>query len=46
MTSRKVLLITFDFSQRGKSGTGLAAGCLLAACKSHQAYGNGFIERR
>lgn len=39
MTNRNVLLITFDFSQRGKSGTGLAAGCLLAACRSHIEYG-------
>ncbi len=37
-TIKKALLVTFDFSQRGKSGTGLAAGSLIAACQSHNYY--------
>lgn len=36
------LLVTFDFSQRGKSGTGLAAGNLLSACRQHPLYGSYF----
>jgi len=36
------LLVTFDFSQRGKSGTGLAAGSLLSACRHHPLYGSHF----
>lgn len=40
---KKALLVTFDFTQRGKSGTGLAAGCLLAACRAHSQYGRQFI---
>ena len=39
---KKALLVTFDFTQRGKSGTGLAAGCLLSACRAHKAYGEQF----
>ncbi len=42
-TPKKALLVTFDFSQRGKSGTGLAAASLLAACKAHKDYSKGFI---
>lgn len=34
----KALLVTFDYSQRGKSGTGLAAASLLAACQKHTDY--------
>jgi radical SAM superfamily enzyme YgiQ (UPF0313 family) len=41
-TSTKALLITFDFSQRGKSGTGLAAASLIAACKNHPLYSTKF----
>ncbi|SGY88197.1 B12-binding domain-containing radical SAM protein [Moritella viscosa] len=36
------LLVTFDFTQRGKSGTGFAAGSLLSACCSHEQYGKQF----
>ncbi|OBU40450.1 hypothetical protein AYY26_21250 [Photobacterium phosphoreum] len=36
------LLVTFDFSQRGKSGTGLAAGSLLSACRNHPLYNSHF----
>jgi len=36
------LLVTFDFTQRGKSGTGFAAGSLLSACRSHELYGTKF----
>ncbi|MGF1727545.1 B12-binding domain-containing radical SAM protein [Photobacterium nomapromontoriensis] len=39
------LLVTFDFSQRGKSGTGLAAGSLLSACRSNPEYGTGFTVK-
>jgi radical SAM superfamily enzyme YgiQ (UPF0313 family) len=38
----KALLVTFDFTQRGKSGTGLAAASFLAACQNHQQYGSAF----
>ena len=38
----KALLVTFDFTQRGKSGTGLAAASLLASCESHQQYRSAF----
>lgn len=38
----QVLMVTFDFSQRGKSGTGFAAGSLLSACRSHYEYGRKF----
>lgn len=41
-TPKKALLVTFDFSQRGKSGTGLAAASLLAACKAHNRYSSDF----
>jgi radical SAM superfamily enzyme YgiQ (UPF0313 family) len=37
------LLVTFDFTQRGKSGTGLAAGSLIAACEAHPDYNNKFV---
>ncbi|TXR54538.1 B12-binding domain-containing radical SAM protein [Reinekea thalattae] len=43
MIEQNVLLITFDFSQRGKSGTGLAAGSLLAACHAHPEFGSTFL---
>lgn len=32
------LLVTFDFTQRGKSAINLAAGSLLSACKQHPGY--------
>jgi len=37
------LMVTFDFTQRGKSGTGLAAASLIAACHKHEGYGEEFI---
>jgi radical SAM superfamily enzyme YgiQ (UPF0313 family) len=40
---KRALLVTFDFSQRGKSGTGFAAGSLLSACRNHKEYGKKFI---
>lgn len=43
MLLKKALLVTFDFSQRGKSGTGYAAGCLMAACRSHKDHSYKFI---
>ena len=39
---RRSLLVTFDFSQRGKSGTGFAAGSLLSACRSHEQHDRKF----
>ncbi len=39
---KQSLLVTFDFSQRGKSGTGLAAASLISACRSHQEYQTSF----
>jgi|TARA_R110001592_G_scaffold46675_1_gene148505 radical SAM superfamily enzyme YgiQ (UPF0313 family) len=39
---KRALLVTFDFTQRGKSGTGFAAGSLLSACRSHADYNNKF----
>jgi hypothetical protein len=39
---KRTLLVTFDFSQRGKSGTGFAAGSLLSACRSHEQYDKNF----
>jgi radical SAM superfamily enzyme YgiQ (UPF0313 family) len=39
---KKALLVTFDFTQRGKTGTGLAAACLISACRHHHDYGNKF----
>jgi radical SAM superfamily enzyme YgiQ (UPF0313 family) len=39
---KRALLVTFDFTQRGKSGTGFAAGSLLSACRSHDDYNNKF----
>ena len=39
---KHALLVTFDFTQRGKSGTGFAAGSLLSACRSHPQYGHKF----
>ncbi|MFT5294922.1 MAG: radical SAM superfamily enzyme YgiQ (UPF0313 family) [Colwellia sp.] len=39
---KRSLLVTFDFSQRGKSGTGFAAGSLLSACRSHDQYDRKF----
>jgi hypothetical protein len=39
---KHALLVTFDFTQRGKSGTGFAAGSLLSACRSHELYGKKF----
>lgn len=39
---KRSLLVTFDFSQRGKSGTGFAAGSLLSACRSHEEYDRKF----
>ncbi|TXY09264.1 B12-binding domain-containing radical SAM protein [Vibrio mimicus] len=39
---KKCLLVTFDYTQRGKSGTSFAAGVLLSACKQHQHYGEQF----
>ncbi len=38
----KAVMVTFDYSQRGKSGTGLAAASLLAACKHHRNYKSEF----
>jgi len=40
---KRALLVTFDFSQRGKSGTGFSAGSLLSACRSHEEYRKKFI---
>lgn len=40
---KRALLVTFDFTQRGKSGTGFAAGSLLSACRSNDEYGKKFI---
>ncbi|MDO6505540.1 radical SAM protein [Colwellia sp. 4_MG-2023] len=40
---KRALLVTFDFSQRGKSGTGFAAGSLLSACRNHKEYRKKFI---
>ncbi|AMO56204.1 hypothetical protein GZ77_05160 [Endozoicomonas montiporae] len=37
------LMVTFDFSQRGKSGTGLAAASLMSACRSHEKYHTSFV---
>ena len=39
---KKVLLVTFELSQRGKSATCLAAGSLVSACQSHDRYGSKF----
>ncbi len=39
---KQALLVTFDFTQRGKSGTGFAAGSLLSACRNHEQYGQQF----
>lgn len=39
---KKTLLVTFDFSQRGKTGTGFAAACLISACRHHSEYGKKF----
>jgi len=36
------ILVTFDFTQRGKTGTGLAAGSLISACRNHPKYGSEF----
>lgn len=36
------ILVTFDFTQRGKTGTGLAAGSLISACRHHPKYGSEF----
>ncbi|MGF1768629.1 radical SAM protein [Enterovibrio makurazakiensis] len=36
---KKCLLVTFDFTQRGRSATSFAAGVLLSACKQHDLYG-------
>lgn len=41
-TPTNAIMVTFDFSQRGKSGTGLAAASLLVACKDHPAYSSQF----
>ena len=35
-------MVTFDFTQRGKSGTGFAAGSLLSACRSHEQHDRKF----
>lgn len=40
---KNALLVTFDFSQRGKSGTGYAAGSLLSACRNHEKYEKEFV---
>ena len=40
---KRALLVTFDFTQRGKSGTGFAAGSLLSACRNHKEYRRKFI---
>ncbi|MFC1234431.1 B12-binding domain-containing radical SAM protein [Vibrio sp. F74] len=40
--TNKCLIVTFDFTQRGKSATSFAAGVLLSACKQHQHYGDKF----
>lgn len=39
--NKKCLLVTFDFTQKGKSATSFAAGVLLSACKQHH-YGDKF----
>lgn len=39
---KRALLVTFDFTQRGKSGTGFAAGSLLSACRGHKEFGTKF----
>ncbi|MDO6611379.1 radical SAM protein [Shewanella sp. 1_MG-2023] len=39
---KSALLVTFDFTQRGKSGTGFAAGSLISACKAHVEYAKKF----
>jgi radical SAM superfamily enzyme YgiQ (UPF0313 family) len=36
---KQSLLVTFDFTQRGKSATSFAAGVLLSSCKHHELYG-------
>lgn len=36
--NKKCLLVTFDFTQKGKSATSFAAGVLLSECKQHQHY--------
>ena len=40
---KSAILVTFDFTQRGKTGTGLAAGSLISACRHHPKYGSEFI---
>ena len=40
---KTALLVTFDFTQRGKTGTGLAAGSLISACRHHPKYGSQFV---
>lgn len=40
--TKKCLIVTFDFTQRGKSATSFAAGVLLSACKQHKHYGDKF----
>jgi len=42
-TPNQALMITFDFSQRGKTGTGLAAASLISACHVHKDYGTKFV---
>ncbi|ELB2961622.1 B12-binding domain-containing radical SAM protein [Vibrio parahaemolyticus] len=39
---KSCLLVTFDFTQRGKSAINLAAGSLLSACKQNPYYGEKF----
>ncbi|WP_375750022.1 B12-binding domain-containing radical SAM protein [Vibrio sp. HN007] len=40
--NKKCLLVTFDFTQKGKSATSFAAGVLVSACKQHHRYGDEF----
>lgn len=40
--NKKCLLVTFDFTQKGKSATSFAAGVLLSECKQNQHYGQKF----
>ncbi|MUH96582.1 radical SAM protein [Aliivibrio fischeri] len=40
--NKKCLLVTFDFTQRGKSATSFAAGVLMSACKHNKHYGDKF----
>lgn len=40
--NKKCLLVTFDYTQKGKSATSFAAGVLLSECRQHKDYGQKF----